>query len=197
MNRLFTTISIAIVPQHLRPAFGGRGIAIGIGIMILTSCNTIHKKTNKMEEQKNETANTTSSSGNDTTPKVTGVGGIFFYSENLKETKEWYTKNLGIEINDWGSSSFDSRNVNKPDEINSFQWKPFKKGDEYFAPSKKDFMINYQVQNIEGLVNKLKENGVTILDTIATYDFGKFVHIMDAEGNKIELWEPIDNEGKP
>ena len=67
-----------------------------------------------------------------------------------------------------------------------------KKGDEYFFPSKKDFMINYQVQNIEGLINKLKENGVTILDSIATYDYGKFVHIMDSEGNKIELWEPTD-----
>ena len=126
----------------------------------------------------------------DTTPKVTGVGGIFFYSDNLKESKEWYTKNLGIEINDWGSSSFESRNINRPDEINSLQWKPFKKGDEYFSPSKKEFMINYTVQNIEGLVNKLKENGVTVLDSIASYDFGKFVHIMDAEGNKIELWEP-------
>ena len=126
----------------------------------------------------------------DTTPKVTGVGGIFYYSDNLKESKEWYTKNLGIEINDWGSSSFESRNINNPDEINSLQWKPFKKGDEYFSPSKKDFMINYTVQNIEGLVNKLKENGVTVLDSIASYDFGKFVHIMDAEGNKIELWEP-------
>jgi len=144
-----------------------------------------------MEKQKNETANTT--------PKVTGIGGIFFNSDNLEETNEWYTKNLGIEINDWGSSSFESRNINRPDEINSLQWKPFKKGDEYFAPSKKDFMINYTVQNIEALVSKLKENGVTILDSIETYDFGKFIHIMDAEGNKIELWEPTaddQNAGK-
>ena len=126
----------------------------------------------------------------DTIPKVTGIGGVFFYSDNPKETKEWYTKNLGIEINDWGSSSFESRNINNPDEINSLQWKPFKTGDNYFSPSKKDFMINYQVQNLEGLVDKLKANGVTILDTIETYDFGKFIHIMDADGNKIELWEP-------
>ena len=139
-----------------------------------------------MKQQKNETANTT--------PKVTGIGGIFFYSDNLEETNEWYTKNLGIEINDWGSSSFESRNINRPDEINSLQWKPFKKGDEYFAPSKKDFMINYTVQNIEALVSKLKENGVTILDSIETYDFGKFIHIMDAEGNKIELWEPVADD---
>ena len=139
-------------------------------------------------EQTNETAKSTSTV--DTTPKVTGIGGIFFYSDNPKGTKEWYAKNLGLEINEWGSSSFESRNIKNPDEINSLQWTPFKKGDEYFSPSKKDFMINYQVQNIEGLVTKLKDNGVTILDSIATYDYGKFVHIMDEEGNKIELWEP-------
>lgn len=123
-------------------------------------------------------------------PKVIGIGGIFFFSDNPKETKDWYAKNLGFEISDWGTASFESRNIDKPDEVESLQWSPFKKGDEYFSPSKKDFMINYRVQNIEGLINQLKENGVTILDDIATYDYGKFVHIMDAEGNKIELWEP-------
>lgn len=125
----------------------------------------------------------------DNEPKVTGIGGIFFFSENPKETNAWYSKNLGIDINDWGST-FESRNIHNPDEINSLQWSAFKKGDDYFSPSKKDFMINYRVQNIEGLVAKLRENGVTILDEIATYDYGKFVHIMDEEGNKIELWEP-------
>jgi predicted enzyme related to lactoylglutathione lyase len=126
----------------------------------------------------------------DATPKVTGIGGIFFFSENPQQTKEWYAKNLGLEINAWGSSSFDSRDINNPDVVNTLQWSPFKKGDEYFSPSTKEFMINYRVQNMEALVNKLKENGVTILDDITTYDYGKFVHIMDAEGNKIELWEP-------
>lgn len=163
-------------------------LLITFAILIFASCSTTNKEDKIMEKESKP--NHEKSLNNDTIPKVTGIGGIFFYSDNLKETKEWYTKNLGIEINEWGSSSFESRNVNRPDEINSLQWKPFKKGDEYFSPSKKDFMINYQVQNIEGLVNKLKENGVTILDSIATYDYGKFVHIMDTEGNKIELWEP-------
>ena len=54
-------------------------------------------------------------------------------------------------------------------------------------------MINYRVQNIEGLVDKLKSNNVTILDAIQTFEYGKFVHIMDHEGNKIELWEPVDS----
>ncbi len=86
--------------------------------------------------------------------------------------------------------SFESRDMNKPDEVNSLQWSLFKTGSEYFAPSKKEFMINYRVQNIEALVAQLRENGVTILDDMTSYDYGKFIHIMDAEGNKIELWEP-------
>lgn len=135
-------------------------------------------------------------SGDQQTPKVTGVGGIFFFAVNPKEMKDWYAKNLGFEFNDWGSSSFESRDLNKPEEINALQWTPFKKSSDYFEPSKKEFMINYQVQNLEGLVAKLKANGVNVLDSIATYDYGKFVHIMDAEGNKIELWEPVKNEVK-
>ncbi len=143
-----------------------------------------------MENQKNQTENTQSAS--DTIPKVTGIGGIFFFSDNPQETKAWYAKNLGLEVNEWGSS-FEFRNANSPNEINYLQWSPFKTGSEYFLPSKKEFMINYRVQNIEGLVKKLKANGVTVVDEIEAYDYGKFVHIMDAEGNKIELWEPVDS----
>lgn len=128
---------------------------------------------------------------NDTTPRVTGIGGIFFFSDNPELTRVWYSKNLGLDVNEW-VSSFEVRNVNQPDKINYLQWSPFQAGSEYFAPSKKEFMINYRVQNIEGLVGNLKNNGVTIMDEIAEYEYGKFVHIIDAEGNKIELWEPVD-----
>lgn len=121
----------------------------------LTSCSNTNKKDKIME--KDSEPNNEKSTNNDTIPKVTGIGGIFFLSDNPKETNEWYTKNLGLEINDWGSSSFESRNIDKPDEINSLQWKAFKNGNEYFSPSKKGFMINYQVQNIERLVSKLKK----------------------------------------
>jgi predicted enzyme related to lactoylglutathione lyase len=126
----------------------------------------------------------------DDTPKVTGIGGIFFFSDNTKEIKEWYAKNLGFDINEWGTVSFEYRDVNDPEQVIPLQWSPFKRDSDYFAPSKKEFMINYRVQNMEALVTKLKENGVTVLDDIAVYDFGKFVHILDGEGNKIELWEP-------
>lgn len=138
-----------------------------------------------MEKSQNETPNQSSTA----TPKVTGIGGIFFFSDNPKETREWYASNLGLEVNDWGST-FESRSVDKPEEVNSLQWSPFQTGSDYFAPSTKGFMINYRVQNIEGLVEQLKANGVTVLDDIASYDYGKFVHILDADGNKVELWEP-------
>jgi len=159
-------------------------------IIVFSSCESTTNKSPIMAEQKNQSDQ--SNLTKDTIPKVTGVGGIFFFSENPEKAKEWYSQNLGLEVNEWGSS-FEFRNANRPNEINYLQWSPFKQGSEYFSPSKKDFMINYRVQNIEGLVNKLKENGVTVLDSIETYDYGKFVHIMDAEGNKIELWEPIDS----
>lgn len=129
---------------------------------------------------------------NELTPKVTGIGGIFFGSNNPKELSEWYGKNLGLAIDPYGSP-FEFRNANRPDEINYLRWSPMQKGGDSFAPSEKEFMINYRVQNIEGLVNKLRENGVTILDKIESYDYGKFVNIMDPEGNKVALWEPVDS----
>lgn len=128
----------------------------------------------------------------DKVPKVTGIGGIFFKTKNPQATKEWYNKNLGLAIDDYGSP-FEFRNANNPDEINYLMWSPFSDDTEYFKPSEKEFMINYRVQNIDGLVEKLKENGVKVVDEITKYDYGKFVHIMDSDGNKIELWEPIDS----
>jgi predicted enzyme related to lactoylglutathione lyase len=126
----------------------------------------------------------------DTTAKVTGIGGVFFFAENPEATRSWYQQNLGIESSPYGAS-FESRDLAHPEQINTLQWCPFKQGSTYFAPSKKEFMINYRVQNIEALVQKLKANGATILDNIEASDYGKFVHIIDPEGNKIELWEPV------
>lgn len=157
---------------------------------ILTSCESAPDNTDSMEDTKKTQENKGSSQ--EVTPKVTGIGGIFFFSDNPDSTKEWYSKNLGLEVTEYGSS-FEFRNAHRPDEINYLQWSPFKQGSKYFEPSKKEFMINYRVQNIEGLVEKLRANGVEVVDEIETYDYGKFVHIMDAEGNKLELWEPVDS----
>ena len=123
--------------------------------------------------------------------KVTGIGGIFFKSEDPEKIKEWYHENLGLVIDAYGSP-FEFRNANEPEEINYLQWSPFKNDTKYFEPSKKDFMINYRVDNLDLLVEELKKNEVTICDEIESFDYGKFIHILDPDGNKIELWEPVD-----
>lgn len=155
-------------------------------LIITTSCNSLN------ETESTEISETKEIVMSDTIPKVTGIGGIFFRSKNPKEINEWYGKNLGLEIDDYGSA-FEFRNANNPEEINYLRWSPFDEETDYFDPSEKEFMINYRVQNIEGLVRKLKENGVILVDSIITFDYGKFVHLMDPEGNKIELWEPKDS----
>jgi len=123
--------------------------------------------------------------------KVTGIGGIFFKCEQPDKMKDWYNKNLGLVTNEYGSL-FEFRKADEPEKKAYLQWSPFSKDTKYFEPSEKEFMVNYRVENIEELVNELKKNGVTVVDEIETYDYGKFVHILDPENNKIELWEPVD-----
>lgn len=124
--------------------------------------------------------------------KVTGIGGIFIKSDNPEKMKNWYAKHLGLVVNEYGTL-FEFRMSDKQEQKGYLQWSPFEKSTEYFKPSEKEFMINYRVENIEKLVEEFKENGVQVLDEIESYDYGKFVHIMDEEGNKIELWEPVDS----
>lgn len=123
--------------------------------------------------------------------KVTGIGGIFFKCKDPKTLKEWYSKNLGLNVNQYGSV-FEWRQGADTTKKGFTQWSPFKETTKYFLPSTKDFMINYRVEHMDLLVAELKKNGVTVCDSIETYDYGKFVHILDLEGNKIELWEPND-----
>lgn len=125
--------------------------------------------------------------------KVTGIGGIFFKCNDPKQLREWYKNNLGINTNQYGAV-FEWRQSDYKSKKGFSQWSPFSNKTKYFEPSTKDFMINYRVENLSWLVDQLKNNGVTILDTIETYDYGKFIHILDLENNKIELWEPNDIE---
>ncbi|MBK7148314.1 MAG: VOC family protein [Bacteroidetes bacterium] len=124
--------------------------------------------------------------------KVTGIGGIFFKCKDPKQIKAWYTTHLGINTDPYGAT-FEWREAADTGQKGSTQWSPFAENTKYFEPSTKDFMINYRVENLEALVEQLKKEGVTIVDSIETYDYGKFIHIMDPEGNKIELWEPKES----
>ena len=123
--------------------------------------------------------------------RVTGLGGIFFKCKDAEKMKEWYGKHLGLPVTDYGVN-FEWRDAEDPTKKGTTVWSPFKESTKYFEPSPKPFMINYRVENLEALVQELKKEGVTILDEIASFDYGKFVHILDPEDNKIELWEAKD-----
>ena len=121
--------------------------------------------------------------------RVTGIGGIFFKCRDPKKMTEWYRQHLGLNTNPYGATFEWFEEADSSTKAQT-QWSPFPESTDYFEPSARDFMMNYRVENLEALVEVLKNEGVTIVDEIETYDYGKFVHILDAEGNKVELWEP-------
>ncbi|HVV02614.1 MAG TPA: VOC family protein [Puia sp.] len=123
--------------------------------------------------------------------RVTGIGGIFFKCKDPEKINEWYKTHLGVETSPYGSK-FEWRHDADPTKKGYTLWSPFPEKTQYFEPSSRDFMLNYRVENLEALVEELKKEGVTVLDNIETYEYGKFVHILDVEGNKIELWEAND-----
>ena len=125
--------------------------------------------------------------------KVTGIGGIFFKSKDPDKLREWYKKNLGLETDQWGTN-FEWRQAGKKDEKGFTQWSPFNEKTKFFEPSDREFMINYRVADMSELLKELKESDVAILDEVESLEYGKFVHILDNEGNKIQLWEPNDIE---
>lgn len=123
--------------------------------------------------------------------KVTGLGGVFFKCDNPQSMNEWYAKNLGLETSEYGTT-FEWRQADDASRKGSTSWCAFPQDTPYFNPSAKPFMINYRVENLAALVEELRKDNVTIVDEIAEYDYGKFVHVLDPEGNIIELWEPKD-----
>lgn len=125
--------------------------------------------------------------------RVTGIGGVFFKSKNSKKTREWYKKHLGIESGEYGGT-FEWRHAEDKEKKGFTAWGPFKEDTEYFDPSKREFMINYRVDDLEKLLEKLKEERVEIIGEIEEYEYGKFGWIMGPDDTKIELWEPNDKE---
>jgi predicted enzyme related to lactoylglutathione lyase len=125
--------------------------------------------------------------------RVTGIGGIFFKCKDPKKVREWYKVHLGLQTNPYGSVFEWHQGVDSTRK-GFTQWSPFAETTKYFAPSTREFMINYRVADLTALVEQLKKEGVVLTDSIQVFDYGKFVHILDVEGNKVELWEPNDIE---
>jgi predicted enzyme related to lactoylglutathione lyase len=127
--------------------------------------------------------------------RVTGIGGIFFKCNDTGKVRGWYRKHLGFKTDNYGCN-FMWKKADNPEENGFTLWSPLKNETRYFEPSVKEFIINFRFGNIGELVKILETEGVTIVDEIETFEYGKFVHILDIEGNKIELWEPNDEEYK-
>lgn len=125
--------------------------------------------------------------------RVTGIGGIFFKCKDPKRLKAWYKLHLGLDTDDYGTA-FEWRQGADPARKGFTQWSPFAHETSYFDPSSCSFMISYRVEDIEALVELLVAEGVTVLDSVEAFEYGKFVHLLDLEGNKVELWEPNDDE---
>jgi predicted enzyme related to lactoylglutathione lyase len=122
--------------------------------------------------------------------KVIGIGGIFFKFKDPAKMNKWYADVLGLVTNDYGVLF----SFNTSDKTRGFlQLGTFPEDSDYFGRATQQSMINFRVAEMDKLVERLKKNDVTILNDMETFEYGKFIHISDPEGNRIELWEPIDD----
>jgi predicted enzyme related to lactoylglutathione lyase len=123
--------------------------------------------------------------------RVTSVGGIFFKCKDPQAQMDWYATHLGIAMDKYGTS-FQWRKADDKESKGHTVWSPFTENTDYFGEASQQYMINYRVENLTALVEQLKKEGVTIADEIEEFEYGKFVHIVDLEGNRVELWEAND-----
>jgi predicted enzyme related to lactoylglutathione lyase len=122
-------------------------------------------------------------------PKILGIGGLFFKSVDPAAMQAWYARVLGFSFEDWGGIVFTpDAAATQPGAATIFS--AFKADTDYFAPSEKDFMFNLMVDDLDGILARCAEQGVTPLAPVLDEFNGRFAHIMDPEGRKIELWQP-------
>ena len=122
-----------------------------------------------------------------TTGHITGVGGIFLKSKDPKALAAWYRDVLGIAVEPWGGAML---RYDAPGHPPMVVWNAFPSASDYMAPSTREFMVNFAVDDLDAFVAKLKAKGVTILKRDDTDPTGKFAWILDPDGTKIELWQP-------
>ncbi len=123
--------------------------------------------------------------------KITGIGGIFIKVKEPEKTREWYRNFLGFDLDTYGCTFLPQHLSNGKGHM-AFSFMP--DNTPYFDPSHADFMLNFRVSDLENFIKDLQSKGVETLDEIAIYDYGKFIHILDCNGLKIELWEPADEQ---
>lgn len=121
--------------------------------------------------------------------KVTGIGGVFFKSRSGSQLAAWYAKHLGVDAQSWGGAVFEWKDDRGPDG-GATAWMVTDQSSDHFKPSESGFMINYRVDDLEGLLAQLRRDGVTILKGPESHENGAFAWLLDPDGNKIELWQP-------
>lgn len=126
--------------------------------------------------------------------EVTGIGGIFVRSEDPRKLADWYRQWLGIPVNDNGYCDFEWRSATDPGRVGRTVWSLFPDDTEYFGDGHSPFMVNYRVDDLDGLLERLRETGADVDDRLEEYDYGRFAWLTDPEGNRIELWEPAEEE---
>ena len=123
--------------------------------------------------------------------KITGIGGVFFKSAGKgSELSAWYEKNLGLKLESWGGAILNWAD-DKKDDGGMTVWSTADHDTKWFGPSDASFMINYRVDDLDEMIAQLKANGIDLIKGPDTDFNGKFAWIMDPDGNKVELWEPM------
>ena len=121
--------------------------------------------------------------------KVTGIGGVFFKTDDPKALAAWYRDHLGLELQPWGGAVLKWPG-DPADDGGLTVWHLAARESDWFAPSEATFMINYRVDDLEGLLEQLKASGIDVVKGPETHENGAFAWVMDPAGNKVELWEP-------
>lgn len=121
--------------------------------------------------------------------KVTGIGGVFFKTEDPQGLAAWYRDHLGLELEDWGGAVL-KWPQDTADDGGLTVWHVAKADTEWFAPSQASFMINYRVDDLDGLLEALRQAEVQVVGGPEAHENGRFAWILDPAGNKLELWEP-------
>jgi predicted enzyme related to lactoylglutathione lyase len=119
--------------------------------------------------------------------KVRGLGGLFFKSEDPERLRAWYRDNLGVPVESWGGARFVWSEHDPGDACTV--WSPFAASTDYFAPSQASFMMNFRVDDLDGMLAQLRAAGVKVDDKVGDGEFGRFGWVFDPDGNKIELWQ--------
>jgi predicted enzyme related to lactoylglutathione lyase len=122
--------------------------------------------------------------------RVSGIGGVFLKARDAEALREWYRRHLGIDVQDWGGTTFRWSDAGGAENHGATVWSIFPSSSSYFDPSPAPFMVNYRVENLAAVLDALRAEGCTVDEKTESSEFGKFGWVMDPEGNRIELWQP-------